>query len=179
MSWRQFAGMATPKDGDKDRPKPLKPEMEHYAGENIPYRGVEDHGVTAHTKPHDVPDFTEESPGVVYLKPVDEMDPIPVRVVTAGSQEWKRWRVDSYDIPMGTAVQVAGRNERRYRISIRNQTASGFFYIAPVQEQANLTFGYGVTSRQEISLTSTEPVWVYADSVDSICNILEEYSVEE
>ena len=170
----------------------IAPVPENYVGDNIPYRGVVNHGVPVDEPFIETDELEEEeNPPTEYVPPVDEQDPVPVKIVQETSRERVYWRANGYTI--GTIpICVLSRNDRRKRAEIRNVIgiAGGAttLHVAHSQDKVGWTFGNPEfdniivgSGGQPIVLYSTEAVWVSSDSDSepTRISVIEEYAVEE
>lgn len=160
------------------RTEPIPPQMEAAEGDNIPYRGIVDHGVpVAHTF-HDFAGYedTEEGSDKEYEK---EPDPIPVRIVTAGGRELRRARTWQDIVPDTTTVRkIAGRNEARTSIVIYNNSAA--LVWVGFTESVTAYTGFPVNNAGTLSLKCENEIFAVGTSgtPQQLC-MCEEYSVEE
>lgn len=101
----------------------VTPVAETYAGNNHPYRGIEDHGVPDTVDPHDphMEFDNEASHLIVYDETVPEPEPIPVRVVNQAGGRRIGFRTFRTVVPIdGTPIQILGRNDKRRNLTILN-----------------------------------------------------------
>lgn len=99
-------------------PEPIKPIAERYAGENLPYRGIENHGVPiwddSKPAPLDAPelDYAKEEP---FDYPSAPAKPVAVEVIN-----YKSIEANYFVLPVGTTpVRVLGKDRTRVRALIR------------------------------------------------------------
>lgn len=169
-----------------DRPEPIPPVAENqYADDNIPYRGIETHGVPIGNPDFDDPDVYvvgDGRPVIVYDEEEDDREPIPVRIVSSGSREYRRFRTDRMTVGgTGNAqvVQVVGKNDARTNLKIRNMSADKTLYIASDQADVMIT-GYPLTAGQEFTTTAESPVYAYSVDGSSVTvAVYYEYAVRE
>lgn len=105
-----------------DAPERVVPVPEEYEGDNFPYRGTQTHGV----EPVHVPEEMRDWEGVVpaeYRVVEPEPEPTPVRIVQTGGRELHKWQVRR-DYATGVVSRVAGRNDARTTLRVRNLGAS-------------------------------------------------------
>lgn len=170
----------------------IAPVPENYVGDNIPYRGTVNHGVPVDEPFIDTDELMEEeNPEPEYAPPVEEQEPVPVRIVQETDRERRYWRGNGYTVGT-TPICVLSRNDRRRQAEIRNiiGTAGGSttLHVSHTQEKVgwsmgnpqfdNVIIGSGGTP---LVIHSTEPVWVSSDSdaePTRVC-VIEEFAVEE
>lgn len=155
-----------------------EPVMEEYAGENFPYRGIETHGVKPTADPTNMPDWREDGRlvPVAYVPEGVEIAPIPVRIVTSGQKEVKKFRVNKYVVP-DTPVQMLPRDATRTRIRIRNRSTSLNIFIGS-DSSVTEDFGYIVGTSATLELVTTEEVWAIAGAGNTVSiDLLTEYVV--
>lgn len=161
--------------------RPTAPLMERYAGTNIPYRGIQQHGVDAEVEYPDMPDFSDESEE--YADYPTEVPPVPVIVVNESAEEHKRFRVMNFKTPglngdPGTfdnvrAIQVLGRDMNRTSVTITyHGTANGGsgytdayfshepFVVANSSGGGRPSNAFELGARAPITLHTTEPVYI-------------------
>lgn len=118
--------------------QPLEPLPEAYKGVNNPYRGIEQHGVEASTRPQPVPGYGD-TVAVEYEEPEPLQAPVPVIVVNESAKEERDW--GTMPFPIGaTSQQIIGRDERRTSLKIVNN-GPNTVYLHP-DPHVNPAFGY-------------------------------------
>lgn len=165
--------MQRPSKTPTDRPQPIPPVPESYAGTNFAWRGTETHGVatTQGTMDPEGIGFDADSPDhratFVPIDPNDEAHderPIPVRIVQEYKREIRRWSADRRTAVPGQVDPVVGRDEDRTRFLIRNISTAKVLYVG--NEAATVALmGYRLDAGQEISLATEEPVFVTTTGV--------------
>lgn len=106
-------------------PRRIDPVPEHAVSTSDPvmqpYRGFEDHGVPTTNVPHP----TAQETGTVaahYTAPAHEPDPIPVRVVTEGGREYRKFTAYAQTVNANPCA-IASRNIDRSAVTIKNNSA--------------------------------------------------------
>lgn len=156
----------------------LRPAVEGYTGNVFPYRGSEDHGVSATEKPLEPSDWEHGVPVEYSERPID-VDPVPVKIVTEGSRELRRFRVVVGYAGSSSPRQILGQDEERSFVRIKNTTSDKTLYVAHHLEQATATWGYPIAPGDELP-TSTQMA-IYAstsDTVDTAVPMFVEYATE-
>jgi hypothetical protein len=138
---------------DRFEPVPDTP-----AGENIPYRGVVDHGVA-----YDQPELTDEAHyhmgrEVEYEPEMQEPTPIPVRIVREGEREIRTIQTSHVTLAAGEGSrQILGRDDRRTSVRIKNLGVDNAFIGNMNVSQYS---GWRLDADAlEITLSTTEPVY--------------------
>ena len=156
----------------------LVPDMEEYAGLNIPYRGTEMHGVDPRFTT--LPPDEETEGGVAYVVPPDEEkpdpDPVPVRIVQESSDEYDDWHTDQMMVS-AKAIQIVGRDRRRSSLTIKNLSTTNTLYVGKEQAATNYAMGFPIDPGSELSLSSTEAVWGRSGDGEMLIAILVETTV--
>lgn len=152
-----------------DRPEPITPVVEEYAGDNVPYRGTVDHGAPYSD------DFRETFEDMslrpdgrlvdVYESEDTETDPIPVYIVNQSSRERRAFRsVVAYagGTDYGRARQLLGQDESRTRATIYNKSTGIDLWISDSAETANSVSGFYVKDGTSYVTESQEPIYATA-----------------
>lgn len=143
-----------------DRPQPIDPEPEHYAGENFPYRGIEYHGVEPTAEPRETPGY-DATVGAEFKEVKEPETPVPVKIVTEGLKEINDWQVRR-EYVSGASYCIAGRNNNRTRLTIRNAGAVNVW----VGSNGSVTsfMGYPIVPNAELTLNkAVTPVYAVSD----------------
>ncbi len=151
-----------------DRPTPITPVLEEYAGDNHPYRGTEAHGVDDKYQPRhpDTVSFDAENPdGRAEFVPIEpyekEPDPIPVKVVQQYKHELRTFATDRIIAKWNEPYQLLGRDTERTTVRIRNLHNTKVVWVGP--EPSSLPMrGYPLWAGVEITLTTEQPIYVQA-----------------
>lgn len=165
-----------------ERPEPITPVVESYAGNNNAWRGIQDHGVTPEYDPADPTTYTVDINGrhvpIKYEKPPVIDEPIPVRIVQDAGREFRTGYTDRITIG-DRSVQVLGRDDTRIKASLLNTDSAKTVWIA--FEQADLSLrGYPLLPGKELSVTVETDVWaISADGTNVTVGIYVEKSVPE
>lgn len=147
------------------------------AGPVFPYRGQEQHGVAVTQAPYvlgaDVYDYDVPE----YMEAIDEQEPIAVRVVEADSREVRGFAATQTIVDSITRI-IAGANERRRSVKVRNMDAVKRIYIG---HDLTLSVGTGYpiepTATVELLNVETAVYGISADGTQVIVAILQERTV--
>ncbi len=148
-----------------DRPEPIEPKVETYAGVNNPYRGIEQHGVEPTGKPI-VPADWEDGRPVEYHVPKEPEPPIPVRIVTEASHELRKMR--TYGSLTGTNVgnprQIVAMDEERSTVQIKHIVSSAVVWISHSAATCNALEGFPLQTGDTYSTDAQTEIYAWADS---------------
>lgn len=160
------------------RPEAIEPVPEAYVGTNHPYRGTETHGVE---------DTVDPLPGleygtgrlIEYDDPPTEPAPIPVKIVTEGGREIKRFRpVISY-AGGTTSIQprmILGADDARSQATIKNINTA-IVWIGHEPEYATALSGYPLRQYETYVTQTQEQVYASIEqAADAQVHILIEYA---
>lgn len=169
---------------EEDTPKRgLTPIPDNPAGDNVPYRGVVDHGVDwDESQSRDVPGYGDREV-VTYEEPPNEPEPVPVRIVEEGSRERRRVRtVRAYagGSTVGTSRAILGEDDMRTRARIKNLHATKQVFISDTLMDFTGVFlnGYPLAPGESYETYSHEPLYaVVDDTADSPVAVIMEYGV--
>lgn len=147
---------------------PMTPIPDDPAGTNLPYRGAVDHGVPfQETELADEAHYHTGRP-VEYMPEEADAVAIPVRIVQESARELRQFSTDIVELNVTGQVnpitRLAPRDERRSKITIRNNTA-GDAFIGTSDLRWNGTEssnGFVLGQDESISLETTEPVYAVA-----------------
>lgn len=152
-----------------NRPEPITPVAESYAGDNVPYRGVNDHGVTVADDwrdPHDDMSVRPDGRLVdVYEHDQPEPEPIPVYLVTDDAREDPVFRTQRFTLLAGSVpMRVLGKDNRRTRVRITNFKAGIRLLVCSSQSDI-LINGYPLigTDSLEITRAAGDEIWIAPD----------------
>lgn len=164
----------------QDRPQAIPPVPEEYVGDNNPYRGTESHGVARTVEPTPIEGYGATQPGVTYVKPEKDEEPVPVRIVQSFGREIKDWRAHTGSV--GTqGITILGRNEARSSVLVQNQDAANSLYIAanPIDSVNCDILGFELKPGQSVTINSENEVYAVAKVAGpSKWQAIEHYSVE-
>lgn len=148
-----------------ERPTPLTPQVESYAGQNFPWRGIETHGVEPTDKPVEPADWEDGRP-VEYEEPKPPPDPVPVRIVSEGSRELRQFRTFGAYTGDNTSAPRAliGQDEERSRVTVKHSVESGVVYISHSPETCNIAEGWPLAEGETWSTEAHTPIFAWADS---------------
>jgi hypothetical protein len=165
----------------REQTERVQPVPEEYEGENQPYRGIQEHGVTPDETPMRTPPHNEGRP-VTYEAPVEEPVPVPVRIVGEYGREIRLGQTDAVTLVKGQTRQLLGKDDKRISALIRNLDEAETVYIGFTDNISAYAGGYPLEPDQEISLIVQGAVWVFypeTGTADSIrIGFLTQYSVE-
>jgi hypothetical protein len=159
---------------------PEEPVEERVAGHNYPYRGMVDHGVPDNNgEPTDEAHYWTGRPVEYVENPDEEPVPIPVRVVRGETgREIKAFSTMQLPLNVGAPQQVAGRNERRSLLKIRNIVGSAGAVFIGNDPSLNAGMGYPLAAGEELTLTTTEPVYAFTNTAAVVVSVLWEFTKE-
>lgn len=157
-----------------DRPVAIEPVEEHYAGDNNPYRGIENHGVASvnpwRETDEDMPDHDGRLV-TVYETDDDTPDPIPVVVVNESSRERRAFRtVVSYagGTDNGRARMLIGQDVSRSQATIRNKSVGAVIWINDTPETANALSGFPIEQGGTYVTYSQEAIYATVDQASDM-----------
>jgi hypothetical protein len=131
----------------------IDPTMEEYAGENNPYRGIEQHGVVPNTSPMEEIAYSNGRPAV-YDVPEDEPEPVAVRIVSGeSSREIVSVRTDR-GIVNNETRRIVNRMEGRQDLRIKNLHETKTMYIDEVSFAPGTANGFPIEAGETLSLGS-------------------------
>lgn len=145
-----------------DRPHPTAPILETYEGSNHPYRGIESHGVEDTGHPSDPQmEWDDGTRKIVYAEPPKEIEPVPVRIVSEGQEELRRFR--AYPVYAGVNPRrIINRNENRTSVKIFNTggtQADATWWIGVGDSMVQNSTAYPLAPRTSIDLDTQDEVW--------------------
>lgn len=168
-----------------DRPVAIEPAVEEYEGDNLPYRGVVDHGVSGSV---DFRETSEDMPDhdgrqvAVYEVPEDGPEPVPVRVVNSSRVERRAFRVITAYATAGSGASgrmILDQDESRIQATIRNPGGGQHIHLSDVPHGCTADFGYSVLSGSSYVTQSQEAIYAAAPLAanDQLIQIAIEYRV--
>lgn len=148
----------------QNRPVPEAPDLEHYAGHNNPYRGIEPHGVEPVNDPYDVPQIEPGDRVVTFEKPKPLPDPIPVKVVREGPDEIVESIVRHEYAQISESRRLLNKNKERSTARITNLSANAadIVWVSPDAGVQKFT-GYPIKAGAEFTCTVQTDLWMIAD----------------
>lgn len=161
----------------------IDPVTEEYAGDNIPYRGTQLHGVPWDDGLAEVlePDTeTDEVPEFAATPTYPE--PVPVFIVQqgdSGTRQVVKFRTSNYPLAASDSpLMIASQDRARKRITITASTDD--VVIAGSSDTCNSTFGFRPTSSGPFVLETTDAIYAAntSDSTDANVSVLIEYVVK-
>jgi hypothetical protein len=151
-------------------PDRVRPVMDRVAGVNFPYRGSETHGVD----PTDSVDIDPEEADygttvAVPLEPeTEDIEPVPVRIVSASSKELRTFRViREYCRGNEPARRIIGQDENRTTVRIKNLHASDLLYISDMGFN-DVGMGYPIAGGQELEVSAETAIYAKASAANDI-----------
>lgn len=170
---------------DVDRPVAIEPVEEHYAGDNNPYRGIENHGVASDNQWRETDEDMPDHDGrlvTVYETDEDTPDPIPVVVVNESSRERRAFRnVTGYAGGTdngGRARMLLGQDSSRSQATIRNKSLGAVIWINDTPETATPMSGYPIEQGAAYVTYSQEAIYATVDTAaDLLVPVAIEYRV--
>jgi hypothetical protein len=163
-------------------PTPDLPILERYEGDNIPYRGTEQHGVEWDQGDQRQAPGYEGREAIVYEAPPKETDPIPVRIVEEESaRELRRMRtVVQYagGSDSGTNKLLLGRDESRSFVKIKNPNAEVVYLTnGRMNQEMAILNGYPLIENETYETRSQDEVYAAVDlATDVPVPMIIEYS---
>lgn len=169
-----------------ERPEPIPPVLEEYEGDNIPYRGIEPHGVLA-----DPPDWRDPETDmanhdgrkvIVYEVEEPGPEPIPVRIVRGSDGRERRTFRAIIGYAAGTntgnARQILGNDDYRVKATIVNTTGA-IVYLAEDPSLANPMTGFPLVANGSYQTETQEALYAsVAQAADAVLPIAVEGRVE-
>lgn len=162
------------------RPEAIPPVPEEYVGDNNPYRGIESHGVARTVEPTPIEGYGATQPGITYVKPEKDEDPVPVRIVQAHGREIRDWRPHTGSVG-SQGLMILGRNEARSSVLVQNQDAANSIYISatPIDSVNCDILGFELKAGQSVTINSENEVYAVAKVAGPTkWQAIEHYSVE-
>lgn len=156
--------------------EPLKPVMEQYEGTNLPYRGVQYHGVEPTERPQQ-PEGYADAVEVDYLDAEKVLEAVPVRVVNRTGRYFRMARADSVTLTANTAVSVAGREDTRISLKIVNTHATQTVWVGFAQNMVTWNGSFPLAAGKDVTLVSKDDVFVLSAVGGEVIGWLAEYEV--
>lgn len=159
-----------------NRSEPIPPVPEKYAGDNLPYRGIEQHGVSVDENWRDPADDMAIGPDGrlvdVYEHDAPEPEPVPVRIVGTDSAERPAFRTMRMHLDTNAGpTLLLGKDSRRQSVFIRNDTATKTLVVGYSPDSLNM-FGFPVAQANFSGLTigrgSAEEIYVMSQDGSAI-----------
>lgn len=166
-----------------DRPKPVPPTPEQYAGDNIPYRGVVEHGQPVDDNWRDPADDLPQHDGRlvdVYEHESVEPDPIPVYIVNQSSRERRAFRtMQSYAGGTDVGVmRIVGQDDSRTRLTIKVPTGAQTVWVADDSANANSVVGFPIAAGESYTTETQEALYAsVAQPAQQVLYLAVEYRV--
>lgn len=153
------------------------PGTESVVGPVFPYRGQEQHGVAVPAQPWLPVDATLEdwANRTDYEDSEEEIKPVPVRIVSEGTSEIPSWRVGRVYADIRPSI-LSGKNDAQQSVQIRNMSGTDTLYIGP-DSSLGVLGGYPVGPGDDISVTTTEPVYGITEQNQVEVAVLIQHSV--
>jgi len=160
---------------DDNNPETGAP-LNRVAGMVFPYRGQEQHGVAMDQAPYSLGADILDYQATEYVEPTPLDDPIPVRIVGQDSREIRSFAA-TQTIADGIVRIVAGDNERRRKVTIRNMDTAKRVYIGN-DLTLGISTGYPLDFGATISLECETAVYaISADGTQVIIAVLVEKTI--
>lgn len=160
----------------------IDPQAESYVGHNHPYRGLDNHGVPDDNEPHGFDGYADMHSGEYEIEKED-VPPIPVRMVTLGPRELRRFNTTQTLCDSTTAAvprMVAGRRQNRIQAFIYNNSANIVWIGNNESIQPFMGFPIPANSGLPAPMQTEDAIWVVCTAGQSatIC-VLDEFAVIE
>lgn len=135
----------------------IEPVPDTYAGELIPYRGIEQHGVKPGPSYKDHRDEIRKSVDVEVQPHPHPVTPVLVKVVREGGNESRDWRVISA-VASAVPSMVVNRMDTRTLARVLNNGTVGILVGRSALMNTNNSFP--IAAGQYVEMKHTEDVWV-------------------
>lgn len=155
-----------------------EPRAEDYAGDNNPYRGIQNHGVDPSTPPSEVPGW--DGAALVPVEPDEPpQEPVPVRIVQESAHEIDMWNGTTFFLNKGNEpTLVAGRHEHRTSLNITNEGPDPVF-LHPDNNGTVALAAVRIISGGSFSLDNGAEVYAFVDgATTALVRVVWEYTVE-
>lgn len=142
-------------------------------GHNIPYRGIEDHGVPISKSINLDPDdsYWDESGESVVLNEVESLpDPIPVRIVHEGTREIRRFRIINTYVGLSSGI-LLNHDSSRISAKIKHLGAGGSADIWLSHEDVNSANYYPIAQTDLMPTTIPGSQAIFARAASGIADI--------
>lgn len=159
-------------------PQRIDPLPESYAGDNLPYRGLVNHGVKETDKPVGPVEHFDRGAATlpVYHDYVPEPEPIPVRVVGEGGSMIAS-RIAQVPIPSdGTVTQILPRMKNRKTAIVQN--GSGGIVTLLTDRNGQTWMGYSLAANAQFTVNAQTELYA-SSTAGSTVTVYVEYYVEE
>lgn len=175
MAWGKTGGEFAAPTGDT---KALEPQPDTTTGFNFPYRGTEQHGVAPVEQTHYTPSekwaLDEHAPD--YEAEPKHVEPVAVRIVQESSREFRSFSTGVATVD-ATVRMIAGRNDHRTTLRIRNTSATKAIYIGT--SMVNSVSGFPIAANASETLYTEMEVYAISEDGSSVnVAILAEFRVE-
>lgn len=175
-------GFSASRAAATNRPEPITPVVESYAGVNETWRGIEDHGVKPEYDPADPETNTVDINGRPVVFDYEQapliQEPVPVRIVQEAGREFRTFWTDRVTLSTGIS-SLLGRDDRRVKALIINTDAAKTVWVA--SSTADLVQrGYPLGPGKELNISGEMPVYAVAtDGSGVIVGLYVETTVPE
>lgn len=165
---------------------PVEPTPESVAGTNIPYRGLDVHGVTDPDADYNVdhPHFEDEAATVDYV-PLDDTKPVKVAIVDETNRpfvDWsgRRWPINDGSAGSQGAQRICGRRNSRVSVTLVNHSTTNSVYLDS-ENNVNATFGAQLAPGASVTLAATTgEIFAICDTGQTATvSVFEEFAVDE
>lgn len=143
----------------------IEPVAEHYAGENIPYRGTEQHGIKPGPAYSDHRDEIRKSVDVEAVEHPHPPTPVLVKVVKEDGGESVDWRVITA-LASAVPTQLLNRMRKRTTAHILNYgSVTVLIGRSPAMNSLN---SYPIPAGGTLDIKHTEDVWLISADGSSV-----------
>lgn len=164
-------------------PENMSPILDRVSPAYLPYRGAMYHGVA----PTELPTVAdgEEMPddavmAEVYQPPVEDLNPVPVRIVDTAIHEYKQWRAWQAVVAATSACLVANRKEGQSSVRVKNISSSGTnrVWLGPDPNVSSIS-GFPISGGEDHTFMGEAPVYAVADSTTATLAVLSEFGTAQ
>lgn len=135
------------------------PAMEHYAGDNNPYRGIESHGVAPTVKPLPPDDYSTRI-GIEYEDVPLLQEAVPVQIVNKTNRFRRIARADNRVLAYtGRPFQLLPREENRVKVQIMNINTFFRVDLGFTDQVRDFTGSFPMSTNVLVELVTTDEVW--------------------
>lgn len=155
-----------------------EPRAEDYAGDNNPYRGIQNHGVSPSAQPSDVPGW--DGAALVPVEPDEPpQEPVPVRIVNESAHEIDAWNGTTFFLNRpNEPVLIAGQLETRKSLNVTNEGPDPVF-LHPSNNGSVGLAAVRLAPGGSFSLDNGAEVFAFVDgATTALVRVVWEYTVE-
>jgi hypothetical protein len=150
-----FRGKKNRTKAPQDHEEPTEPEIIGAAVQVFPYRGTEDHGVPTKGIYTPLPDFSDTE-FAEYEPESPQPDPVPVRIVSQGAKELRRWTTH-YVMAGSSPSLLLSRREDRTSARLKNE--GGVTILLAPENSISVATGYKLAPGEEFTTNGESEVW--------------------